>query len=114
MSAHDDRVKAMIDGAMSKAMALAEPKGIYFGDNIIELTADEVALSCGFRVRSKLLSRLLRGCVEAALFAADLVIIPAACDSASLTGVSLAISTNSDDINARAVTTARPSFPALY
>jgi len=68
----DDRIKGMIDNAIERAVELAEPVGIYFIDKIVDHTADEVALECGFRIESKQVSRLLNACVEVVVFAATI------------------------------------------
>jgi len=68
----DDRIKNMIDTAFTRAVEMAEPRGLYFTDKIAEHTEGEVVLDCGFRIRSKQVSRLLKACVEMVVFAATI------------------------------------------
>ncbi len=63
-------VESVFDKAVARARALAVPQAMYFIDKIAGHTDDRVELECGFEVKSRQVSRMLRNCREAVLFAA--------------------------------------------
>lgn len=68
----DEKVSGVFDRAVARARRLAAPQAVYIVDKISEHTDDRVELECGFVVKSRQVSRMLRNCREAVLFAATI------------------------------------------
>jgi len=66
----DEKIEGVFDKAVARARRLAAPRAKYLIDKISEHNDERVKLECGFEVKSAQVSRMLRNCLEAVLFAA--------------------------------------------
>lgn len=65
-----ERVRLMLDEAIKRANELAHPAGMWREERIvIDDSLDSLTLADGFKIKSKLVKRVMRGCSRAAIFA---------------------------------------------